>query len=71
MKNKKSDSIYDDIVMNFGGMVKIYGVQLLLEGVPAFSPEHSAHELQSLNLHFFVSDDLSRTHQPLHPSKSA
>ena len=49
-------------------MVKIYGVQLLLEGVPAFSPGHSAHELQSLNVHFLLHGDFSRAHQPLHPA---
>ena len=56
--------------MNFREMVKIYGVQLLLEGVTALSPEHSAHELQSLNVHFLVHRVLSRTHQPLHPATS-
>ena len=58
-------------MMNFRGKVKTYGVQLLLEGVAAFSPEHSAHELQSLNLHFSVNGDLSRAHQPLQPATSA
>ena len=52
-------------------MAKRGRVQLLLEGVPAFSPEHSAHELQSLNVHFLASGDLSRAHQPLHPATSA
>ena len=63
-------SICDDISKDLCGMVKTCSVQLLLINAPAFSPEHSGHERQSLNEHFLVNGDLSRAHQALHAAIS-